>query len=346
MKHLLIKLSPLLLLSLFCQAEELPTLSEIEVIEKFQRTKQKNDQANINAQLERIQRNTHQPDDIDYKKIKASGVGLICIPKGFSIINFKENIQFKLPKALTVRAYRQPDEGHFLYIIGKNDELKYKVALSSTEPLKEVTQMYEGPELYITHPAKIKKDEDAEIFKINHQIFMGFDKSSSFFSAALLSEPNALIGSTQRYGYSLSSLWDSPINVGAFIYWDNTSYEPGFYSSIVSRSLIAGLSLKSRDLYYKSLRFEIGTMFGFALQSKFSARYLGGVDSYELDQNILQIYAEYKIPNRFGDFSVGANYRKIWSELVKSSNTNPVGDLNSNDYAIGIYLAQGFESVW
>jgi hypothetical protein len=340
------KICLILLISSFSHAQELPSLSDIEVIEKFQRTKQKNDQANINAQLERIQRNTHQPDDIDYKKIKASGVGLICIPKGFSIINFKENIQFKVPKALTVRAYRQPDEGNFLYIIGKNDELKYKVPLSSTEPLKEVTAMYEGPELYITHPPRIKKDEEAEIFKINHQMFVGFDQSSSYFSAALLAEPNALIGSTQRYGYSLSSMWDSPINVGAFIYWDNTSYEPGFYSSIISRSLIAGLSLKSRDLYYKSLRFEIGAMFGFDLQSRLTARYLGGVDSFELDQNVLQLYAEYKIPNRFGDFSIGANYRKVWSELVKSSNSTQVGDLNSNDYAIGVYLAQGFESIW
>jgi len=134
--------------------------------------------------------------------------------------------------------------------------------------------------------------------------------------------------------------------VGAFIYWDNTSFEPGFYSSIISRSLIAGLSLKSRDLYFRSLRFEIGAMFGFDLQSKLTSRYLGGVDSYELDQNVLQLYAEYKIPNRYGDFSIGINYRKTWSELVKSSNAATVGDLNSNDYAIGLYFAQGFESVW
>jgi hypothetical protein len=265
-------------------AQELPSPNDIEVIEKFYKLKQKNEQTTLNAEIERISRNTLQPQTINYQQIKDSGITLICIPKGHTIINFKENIQFKVPKPLTVRSYRQPDEADFIYILGKNDELKYKVALSSVEPLNQLTQMYEAPAIYQTYPPREKKAEEENIFKINHQLLLGYDRISSNFNAALLNEKEALIGSSQRYGYSISTQWDSPVNIGAFAYWDNTSYEPGFYSSIISRSLVTGLSLKSRDLYFKSLRFEIGAMFGFTLTSKMSARYVGGRPAEQVER--------------------------------------------------------------
>jgi hypothetical protein len=335
----------LFFLCLHQNAHALPASNDLSLIQKLMQMREQTDIAQQNSRIERIQRSSIPHEELNFQKILDSGLHYITIPKGHMVINFRDNYQIAAPKALIVEAYRQADN-NYVYLKGKSEEILYKVHINSTEPLDRITDRYPEPKTFTALAPRQTTSEFDEEFRLNHQFLIGFDQTASDFAANSLNETTALAGNSQRYGYNLSTQWDAPINIGLGTYFENTSFEPGLYDSIMMRTLAVGILVKSRELYWRSHRFEIGTMFSSSVNSRLTSRFQGGLEALKLKQNAAQIFIEYKRANFIGDYSIGLSFRKIWNQLEETKGQSLITDLNASDNSVGFYLTQAFTSKW
>lgn len=324
----------------------LPNQTQLKTIDELQKIKEQHEESVNQVITERIVRNSKQYTPTTFLEIQNSGLEYFAIGEGSSIVNFQDNYQFRAPKGMTVQAYRKPDEGGFLYIKSASGKIQYKVHINAVTNLNKVTQMYEEPDTYVPLEkveSKIVRDKSL-IFE--HKFGIGFERTASNFTSTALGESRAIEGSVQRYHYTLSTKWSAPINIGAQLFWENTDFAPGLFDSITMRSAGIGILAKANQLSWREHRFEFGAMITFDIQSRLTARYAGGVDRYDLDQNTFQLYGELKINNKLGDFSLGLSYRKLWSSIDDSSQQTSINNINASDSSVGIYIAQSFDQIW
>lgn len=331
-------------------AQDLSDLDELDfkTIEKLKEIRIKRDTKIHNAMLDRKRRKSIPHKRTTLEEILQSPTRAVVVKKGNSLIGFKNNVKYLLKRNRILKVYTQADDYGYYFIKQKNTFLKYKVHSSDIHFIDQVTDMNVKPETFKSlKPEKKIAFFDKNIY-LTHQLSFAGDLVSSKFAGDVIGESKAIVGSASSYHYAVFSRWDFPVDVGLAAYFENTSFEEGFYDSIVMRSFSIGPIIKSSRFWLWKKQFRFVAQLGISVYSRFTTRYLGGDDRYDLDTTSLKMGFEFNDDNFLGEYVIGLTYRKQWQQLEATSanNTAFLNDINGNDDSIGFYIGQGFHSKW
>jgi len=333
----------LFILPLALHAQDEIDLSTIEELEQNLPSYQSAEVDDLSTNIRSAQERRYRPPRqvIHMSEIENSGTEFGSISAGIPITNVKTNTTQVVSRPIFVKAYRVSDENGFRYLINKNGNVDYKVAVEYFNPTKQETAMFVPPTRYkaITE-RKSFLDYDGKLV-IRPEVGAGADMVSSSFVADILNDTSANQGYSSRFFVNAMTQWKLPVKIGATVHFERSFYKVDTGNAQTS-TLSFGPMIRSRD-------FSIGNtpirMMGQLRLSPFSSmnyETANGSGSFKFNTYAALAGVEFPTKNFLGEFTFSVYYQQQWFNLKNQVEEVKLKSNTSSNKSLGLMISQVF----
>jgi hypothetical protein len=296
-----------------------------------------------NIDREYFRRYSSPLKSIDIEVIKSSPIERLVVRKNTSFVKIENNSIYYGKDSFIVKGHTQPDEQGFIYVVDKNGNVKYKVHIDSTEPLKEELILHEPPKYFsVVNDKKIKKKEFDQDLEFSPEPFFHYDLVWAEFTRDLLDDPNAYSAKGYRYGANFLVNWKTNFRYGLAAEYQEVDHQLKDGNAKFS-AITLGPVFHSSSFSIFDNPCEISASALWGIKADLVTEESDGASrSYRLAPMNISIAIDRPFKNSYGDFRFGIEYRKQWVDVLSSSEDVRLNTTSTTNNFLGFYVAQSF----
>ncbi len=280
---------------------------------------------------------------LDLQDVIKSPLFKATIKKGTVIYSVPDNKRFSVPKDIYVWAHAVADSEHYIYILDKQYQIKYKAYVNKVHNVEDVANLDVPPTQYIEvdHEKKYKPQIDdvphyVTLFKLH------MDYLVSKYTSDLVNQEEG----GQGFGFRLSgsSLYkfSLPFDLGATIEYENTSFSLQNSEKATRYAVSVGPTLRWHPILFEKKQYFISMSFLTSLASKISGTTTLPNQEVSLASNSFDLSIAVSKNNRWGQFFWGGSFKRSWLTAKANQGNISINDTSKVDDSLGVFIGQEF----
>lgn len=332
-----------LLFSLSALAQDDLDLAPIRALEEeLPNTQYSGDTAGIK---QRIHTSKHRSPyrKVTMDQILSSGTEHGHLKAGRYLIRLKDNRPVEITEEFFGKFYRLQDDMGFKYIQNNDGSCLYKIKSEFFNGIDKELALYEPPLKYTPAPTNIvRSDYDKKLRLLPEAaLFAGIVQGD--YMVDLFNDEEASSGLSTQYAAHVATKWDLPVQVGAVLHHEQTSYSLRGGGKIEYSATSFGPQFKTKDFDVAGNPLRFQTQFRVSPFAKAYGQTTNGNISFKFNSADLLVSAEHPIKNKLGEFVLGLYFQSQWLNIKEQPEIVSINATNEINKSFGLSLAQVFE---